>query len=106
MDVSWVSADIFPIDVLLKGVGEVNRHLLKLSGYHVFKKIFLKNMFGVSKTLLPLTLKVEGGHVFTPVFLCVCLSVSTIPQKVVYRFGQNLVNRLCVCDEEELIRCW
>ena len=43
----------------------------------------------------------DGGYVFTPVCLFVCLSVcvSIISQKVMDRFGGNLVDRLGVRQE-------
>ena len=38
----------------------------------------------------------EGGYVFAPLCLFVCLSVCMISQKVVEGFGSNLVERLGV----------
>ena len=56
--------------------------------------------------LLPTPPKVDGGYVFTPVCLSVCLFdwlfVNKISQKVV----DVVLWRAWVCDEDEMIRFW
>ena len=55
-----------------------------------------KGLLMTGLSYLPLPPKVDGGYLFTPVCLSVCLSVSTISQKVMHGFGRNLVDRLGV----------
>ena len=53
----------------------------------------------------PLPLKVEGGYVFTPACLSICLSVCRISQKVVHGSLWNLVDRLGG-EKDKLVRFW